>query len=69
MQKAIVLFLIVSFLALMFWLNNFLQQKIQPRQSGKRLLLYFMVMLFSISMITFLMVLVIGKLYPSEIIK
>ena len=69
MKSAIVLLLIIAFMFLGFFLNSLLQKLIKPRQSMGRLLFYFMVVLASVFILSFFMVLIIGKLYPAELIK
>ena len=69
MKSAIVLLLIIAFMFLGFFLNSLLQKLIKPRQSLGRLLFYFMVVLASVFILSFFMVLIIGKLYPAELIK
>lgn len=69
MKSAVVLLLIVAFMALAFLLNKWLQKIIQPAGSFRRLILYFLAVLVSVFIVSFLMVFVITKLYPGELIK
>ncbi|HMK20071.1 MAG TPA: hypothetical protein VK492_17845 [Chitinophagaceae bacterium] len=69
MKSAIVLLLIVAFMVLSYFLNQWLQKIIRPKQSLGRLLFYFLAVLISVFAISFFMVFVIGKLYPTELIK
>jgi hypothetical protein len=52
-----------------YLINKWLQQLVLPRQSLGRLFLYFLTVLISVFILSFLMVFVIGKLYPNELIK
>jgi len=52
-----------------FFLNKWFQKLIKPRQSFGRLLFYFLAVLISVFFLSFFMVFVIGKLYPTELIK
>ena len=69
MKSIIVLLLIVVFMFTAWWLNKWVQKIIKPRQSFGRLLFYFLVVMISVFILSFLMVLVITKLYPGELIK
>ena len=69
MKSFIVISLIVVFMAIAFLLNRWIQHIIKPRQSGGRLLFYFLSVLVSVFLLSFLMVSVITKLYPGELIK
>jgi hypothetical protein len=69
MKSLIVISLIVAFMFIGYLLNNLFQQIIKPRQSFGRLLFYFLAVLASVFLLSFLMVLVISKLYPGELIK
>jgi len=69
MKSFTILSLIVAFLVIAFFLNKWFQILIKPRQSFGRLLFYFLSVLFSIFVLSFLMVFVIAKLYPDELIK
>jgi len=68
-MKVGVLIIIIVFLIAVYVLNVYFQKKINPRKSFTRLLLYFLVTVAMIFGLTFLMVFIIGKLYPQEIIK
>ena len=68
MKSMIVLSLIIAFMFIGYLVNGWLQV-IHPRQSFGRLSLYFLVMLVFIFILSFLMVLVIGRLYPNELMK
>ena len=52
-----------------YLLNKWFQYAIKPRQSFGRLLFYFLAVLFSVFVLSFLMVLVISKIYPNELMK
>jgi len=69
MKSAIVLLLIVGFMILGYFLNSWLQKIIKPKQSLGRLVFYFLTVLIAVFIVSFLMVYVIGKLYPAELIK
>ena len=69
MKSAIVLLLIMGFMILGYVMNNWLQKIIKPRQSFQRLLFYFLVVMILVFILSFLMVFIIGKLYPAELIK
>jgi len=69
MKSFTVLSLIVVFLVIAFFLNKWFQKLIKPRQSFGRLLFYFLAVLISVFVLSFFMVFVIGKLYPTELIK
>ena len=69
MKSVIVLSLIVAFMAIAYLLNKWFQDIIKPRQSAGRLLVYFLSVLVSVFLLSFLMVMVITKLYPNELIK
>lgn len=69
MRKFVVLVIIVGFLIVAYFLNIYSQKLIDPRKSFARLMLYFLVTVAMIFGLTFLMVFIIGKLYPQEIMK
>jgi len=69
MKSFTVLSLIVAFLVIAFFLNKWFQKLIKPRQLFGRLLFYFLAVLISVFVLSFFMVFVIGKLYPTELIK
>ena len=69
MRSLVVLLLILVFMFIGFLINKFLQNVIRPRESGGRLLLYFISVLMSVFLLSFLMVLMITKRYPNELIK
>ena len=69
MKSVIVLLLIVVFMFLAFLLSKWLQQLIKPRQSFGRLMFYFLAVLMLVGLVTFFMVMLIAKLYPSELMK
>jgi fructose-specific phosphotransferase system IIC component len=54
---------------LSFFLNSWLQKIIKPKQSLGKLLFYFLAVLIAVFVVSFFMVFVIGKLYPTELIK
>jgi hypothetical protein len=69
MRSIIVLSLIVVFILIAFLLNKWLQNVIKPRKSLGRLFFYFLLVLAIVFLVTFSMILIIGKLYPAELIK
>lgn len=69
MKSIIVLSLVVAFMFIGYFLNSWLQYIIQPRQSFGRLFFYFLAVLFSVFVLSFLMVFLISKLYPGELMK
>jgi len=69
MKSIIVISLILAFMVLSYFLNQWLQKIIKPKQSLGRLLFYFLAVLISVFVLSFFMVFVIGKLYPAELIK
>jgi len=69
MKSFIVISLVVGFMILAYFINQLLQKIIHPRQSFGRLMLYFLSVLISVFILSFLMVFVITKLYPGELIK
>ena len=69
MKSLIVLALIIAFMFIGYLLNGWLQRILQPRRSLGRLVLYFLTVLASVFVLSFLMVLVISKLYPGEVMK
>jgi hypothetical protein len=64
-----VLLIIVAFLAAAFFLNIYFQKLINPRKSPGRLLLYFLATIVMILGLTSLMIFIIGRLFPQEIMK
>jgi hypothetical protein len=69
MQRIIVLLLIIGFLFIAYFLNIYSQKIINPRKSFGRLMLYFLATVVMIIGLTYLMIFVIGRLYPQEIMK
>jgi hypothetical protein len=69
MKSIVVLFLIVIFMVIGFLLNYRIQKAIRPRQSSGRLFLYFFSVMILVFVLSFLMVFMIAKLYPRELIK
>ena len=69
MKSIIVLSLVVAFMFSGYFLNMWLQHVIQPRRSFGRLLVYFLMVLISVFVLSFLMVFIISKLYPGELRK
>jgi hypothetical protein len=69
MKSFIVISLVVGFIILAYFINQWLQKIIRPRQSFGRLMFYFLSVLISVFILSFLMVFVITRLYPSELIK
>jgi len=62
MKSAIVLLLVIAFMTFGFFLNSWLQKIIKPKQSPGRLIFYFLAVLITVFVLSFLMVFVIGKL-------
>jgi hypothetical protein len=69
MKSVIVLSLIVVFMLFAYFLNKWLRGIIHPKRSFGRLILYFILALLAIFTLSFLMVFIITKLYPGELIK
>ena len=69
MKSVIVLSIIVVFIIIAFLLNKWLQKIIKPREGFVRLLFYFFTVMILIFILSFIMVFVIIKLYPDELIK
>ncbi len=69
MKRIVVLSLIVAFMVTAFFLNRWMQQLLKPKKSLGRLFLYFLIVLLSVFVLSFLMVLLIAKLFPDELIK
>jgi polyferredoxin len=69
MRQIVVLIIILGFLLLAYFLNIYVQKLINPRQSFGRLMLYFLGTVVMIAVLTFLMVFIIGQLFPREIMK
>lgn len=64
MEKLLILFCILISLVPVFYLNKWFQNLIVPSKSFGRLILYFLVMLELIFMYTYILVLLITKLFP-----
>ena len=69
MRSIIVLSIIVVFIIITFLLNKWLEKIIKPGEGFGRLLLYFFTVMMLVFILSFLMVFVIIKLYPDELIK
>jgi len=69
MKSIIVLSIIVVAMFIGFLTYRWLQRLIQPRKSFSRLLFYFIAVLISVFVLSFLMVFAISKLYPNELMK
>ncbi len=69
MKKIVVFIIIAAVLVAAYFLNNYLQKQIKPRKSFGRLMLYFLITVVTVLGLMFLMVFIIGKLYPKEIMK
>jgi hypothetical protein len=67
MKTAIVVSLIVVFIIASYFLNQWLQVVIKPRQSLSKLALYMFTVLVMVFVFSFLMVLIITWLYPDEL--
>ena len=68
-MRVSVLLIIIGFLAAAFFLNIYFQKLINPRKSPGRLLLYFLATIVMILGLTTLMIFIIGRLFPQEIMK
>jgi len=66
-----VIILLIIFIALIaaFFSSRLLRKKINPRGGFGRLLLYMVSVLAMIFLVTFLMVFIITRLYPSELMR
>jgi len=69
LKTVIILLIIVAALAAAFFSSRFLRKKINPGVSFVRLLLYMVSVLAMIFLVTFLMVFIITRLYPSELMR
>jgi hypothetical protein len=69
MKSIIVLSIIVGFIIIAFFLNKWLQNILKPREGFIRLLLYFFSVMVLVFILSFVMVFIITKLYPDELIK
>ena len=69
MKTMIVLSLIVVFMVIGYVFNKWFQRIIKPRDSFGRLFFYFFSVLALVFVLSFLMVLLVGRLYPDELIK
>lgn len=69
MKKIVVFAIIIAVLIVAYFLNNYFQKKIKPRESFARMMLYFLITIIMILGLMFLMVFIIGRLYPKEIMK
>jgi fructose-specific phosphotransferase system IIC component len=69
MRSFIVISLIIGFMTIGYFFNKWFQKRIMPNESLVRLVLYFLIVLISVFVVSLLMVLVIGKLYPNELMK
>lgn len=69
MKSVVVMSLVIVFMLIGYLFNKWLQQVIGPRRSFARLFSYFLLVLTLVFVLSFLMVLVIGKLYPGELMK
>jgi len=67
MKTTIVVSLIVVFMIASYFLNQWLQAVIKPRQSLSKLALYMFTVLVMVFVLSFLMVLIITWLYPDEL--
>lgn len=63
-RALIILLIILLSLMPIYSINRYLQKKIRPRESLQRLLLYLLSGLFLVFVYTFLLVLVIKKIFP-----
>lgn len=68
-QPVIVILLIALFLVGSFFISNYFQQRIRPRESFSRLLLFMISCLLLVFILSFFMVFIITRLFPGELIK
>jgi hypothetical protein len=66
MKKILVLLFILASLVPIFYLNKWLQSLIVPRQSLARLAIYIFVVLELVFIYTYLLVIIIARLFPLE---
>jgi uncharacterized membrane protein YidH (DUF202 family) len=69
MRSGSTILIIAVFLLLAFVANHYLQKAIRPRESFSRLAIYFISVLLLIFSLSFLMILLIARLFPGEMIK
>lgn len=69
MRQIIVITIIIVFLLLAYFLNGYVQKLLNPRKSFGRLMLYFLATIVMIAGLSYLMVYIIGRLFPQEIMK
>jgi hypothetical protein len=69
LKTVIILLIIVAALVAAFFSSRFLRKKINPGVSFGRLLFYMVSVLAMIFLVTFLMVFIITRLYPSELMR
>jgi hypothetical protein len=69
MRQITVITILIVFLLLAYFLNGHIQKLLNPRKSFGRLMLYFLATIVMIAGLSFVMVFIIGKLFPQEIMK
>lgn len=69
MKSVIVLLLIMVFVLVGWLLITWMQKIIKPRKSFGRLILYFFTALLLVFVLSFLMVTLIARIYPDQLIK
>jgi hypothetical protein len=68
-MKILVILIIIAVLFLAYFLNGYIQKLLKPRKSFGRLMLYFLATIVMIAGLSYLMVFIIGNLFPQEIMK
>ncbi|HEX6191070.1 MAG TPA: hypothetical protein VFZ42_01845 [Chitinophagaceae bacterium] len=69
MKTVVVLLMIAFFLALAYASSRLLLLKLRPRESFRQLMLYIAACLLLIFLLSFLMVFVITRLFPTELMR
>jgi len=64
LQRLLILLIILASLIPAFYVNHWLQKLIQPRRSFGQLLLYMLACLALVFLYTFLLVWIIGQVFP-----
>lgn len=68
-QSVIVISLIAVFVTGSYFISKYLQQRIRPRESLNRLLLFMISCLLLVFILSFCMIFIITRLFPEELIK
>ncbi len=69
MKPVIIFSIIIAALAAAYFVTKWLQTVINPRQSLQKLLLYLLSVLAVIFIVSFIMVFIIGRIYPAELVR